>query len=550
MLAFICYNEGRMNEDEQARKYREQDERSTQQRAALLGLQYFDSRERAETMPLFKDVLSVKEMYDGKLVPLDVSNEGRNFVFAVTSTTPQSVMRSMETTYNGDGRAVMFYLMSNAGFRDFMKRYDPPKEVIYDDVKIAKEGDSDTLRAVSETLESVGSDKILDYVIDQADRLGASDIHIENERDNVRIRLRVDGALHPVAEISHEKYRVLSGALASRANISTAATDSQTGHMQRDSVSHPGKTVNMRIETVPTNFGMDVVIRLFNFDESLLSIDRLGFDEIRRKNLEEVISHPHGMVMVVGPTGAGKSTTLFSIINALNNPSRKIITLEDPVEISVPGISQIPVDTNNGKTFADNLRAVMRLDPDVVMVGEIRDVDTARTAIQASITGHLVLTTFHAASAAAAFSRMVDMLGQNPIFANAIRMVISQRLVRRLDDATKQEYEPDETTKQWIRDNLGELPEGVERPDLDNIRLFKPGSSEDVPFGYKGRMMIFEQMLVDDEVQKFIRGDIHDINVKQIEETAKKQGMATMLQDGLLKVLRGETTIEEINRVI
>ena len=539
-----------MNEDEQARRYRDQEERSTQQRAALLNIEYFDTRGVAGTVPLHKDILDLKEMYDGHMVPLDADTESKRYSFLVTSTTPQSALRQLEATYNNEGKSATFYLISNAGFREFMLRYDPPKEVVYDDVKIAREGDSDTLRSVSDTLESVGSDKILDYLIDQADRLGASDIHIENQRDNVRIRLRVDGALHPVAEISHDKYRVLTGALASRANISTAANESQTGHMQRDSLVTPGKTVNMRIETVPTNFGMDVVIRLFNFDESLLSIDRLGFDEKRQKNLEEVISHPHGMVMVVGPTGAGKSTTLFSIINALNNPSRKIITLEDPVEISVPGISQIPIDTNNGKTFADNLRAVMRLDPDIVMIGEIRDVDTAKTAIQASITGHLVLTTFHAASAAAAFSRMVDMIGQNPIFANAIRMVISQRLVRRLDDVTKQEYEPDETTKQWIRDNLGDLPEGVERPNLDDIRLYKPGSSEEIPFGYKGRMMIFEQMLVDDEVQRFIRGDVHDINVKQIEETAQKQGMATMLQDGLLKVLRGETTLEEINRVL
>jgi type II secretory ATPase GspE/PulE/Tfp pilus assembly ATPase PilB-like protein len=539
-----------MNEDEQARRYRDQEERSTQQRAALLNIQYFDTRDRVGHLDLHPDILSLKEMYDGKLAPLDVNEDSKSYTFAVTSTTPQSVLRQLETSYNNEGKSISFYLISNAGFREFMLRYDPPKEIVYDDVKIAKEGDSDTLRSVSETLESVGSDKILDYLIDQADRLGASDIHIENQRDNVRIRLRVDGALHPVAEISHDKYRVLTGALASRANISTAATDSQTGHMQRDSTVNAGKTVNMRIETVPTSYGMDVVIRLFNFDDSLLSIDRLGFDDRRQKALEELITHPHGMVMVVGPTGAGKSTTLFSIINALNDPSRKIITLEDPVEISVPGISQIPVDTGGGKSFADNLRSVMRLDPDVVMIGEIRDVDTAKTAIQASITGHLVLTTFHAASAAAAFSRMVDMIGQNPIFANAIRMVISQRLVRRLDDATKQEYEPDETTKQWIRDNLGDLPEGVERPNLDSIRLFKPGSSEEVPFGYKGRMMIFEQMLVDDEVQRFIRGDVHDINVKQIEETAKKQGMATMLQDGLLKVLRGETTLEEINRVL
>lgn len=539
-----------MNEEEQARRYRAQDERSTQQRAALLGLQYLDTRDVVEQLPLFKNTLNIKEMYDGKLVPLSISEEDKQFAFAVTSTTPQSIMRGLERQFSEGGGTVSFYLISNSGFRDFMRRYDPPKEVVYDDVKIAQEGDSDTLKSVSQTLESVSSDKILDYVIDQADRLNASDIHIENGRDNVRIRLRVDGALHPIAEISNEKYRVLTGALASRANISTAATDPQTGHMQRESVSRPGKMINMRIETIPTNFGMDVVVRLFNFDESLLSIDRLGMDPDRRENLEEIVSHPHGMVMLVGPTGSGKSTTLFSIINELNNPSRKIITLEDPVEISVPGISQIPVDTSNGKTFADNLRAVLRLDPDVVMIGEIRDVDTAKTAIQASITGHLVLTTFHASSAAAAFSRMVDMIGQNPIFANAIRMVISQRLVRRLDDATKQEYEPDDATKRWIIANLGDLPDSVDKPDLENIRLYQPGSSEDAPFGYKGRMMVFEQMTITDNMQQFIRGDVLDVNVKEIEEAAMKQGMMTMLQDGLLKVLRGETTIEELNRVL
>lgn len=539
-----------MDEDEQARRYREQDERSTQQRAALLGLQYLDTRQLAKTAPLVDGVLTVREMYDGHIVPLESGGDDRNYVFCITSTTPQSTMRNLEKHYNEDGKGVLFYLISGMGFRDFMKRYDPPKEIIYDDVKIARDGDSDTIHSVSETMESVSSDRILDYLIDQADQLNASDIHIETQRDTVRIRLRVDGTLHPVAEISHDKYRVLTGAIASRANISTAATDAQTGHMQKESTITPGKMVNMRIETVPTNYGTDMVVRLFNFDESLLQLEKLGLDPDRLHNIEEVVSHPHGMVMVVGPTGSGKSTTLFSIINALNNTSRKIITLEDPVEISVPGISQIPVDTGGGKTFGDNLRAVMRLDPDVIMVGEIRDVDTAKTAIQASITGHLVLTTFHAASAAAAFSRMVDMIGQNPIFANAIRMVISQRLVRRLDDATKQEYEPDETIKQWIRDSLGALPEGIERPNLDDIRLYKPGTSDDAPFGYKGRIMIYEQMLVDEEVQRFIRGDIQDINVKQIEKTASKQGMLTMLQDGLLKVLDGETTLEEINRVL
>ncbi len=536
--------------DDQTQKYREQDEQSTQQRAALLGLRYLDSREIAASTPLVPDILTVDEMYKGKLVPLQAGGDDQAYVFAITSTTPQSVMRAITQSYNNNGRAVEFLLMSNLGFRDFMKRYDPPREVHYDDVKIAREGDSDTLAAVSETLESVSTDKIMDYIIDQADRLGASDIHIENQRENVRIRLRVDGALHPIAEISRDKYRVLQGSLASRANLSTAATEPQTGHMSRESSIEADKLINMRVETVPTAYGMDVVVRLFNFDESMLRLDKLGLAEGSLEQINEVIKHPHGLVLVVGPTGAGKSTTLFSIINALNDPSRKILTLEDPIEITVPGVTQIPVNTGAGANFADHLRAVLRLDPDVVMVGEIRDNDTAKTAIQASITGHLVLSTFHASTAAAAFSRMIDMIGQNPIFANAIQMVLSQRLVRRLDDVTKIEYEPDEATKSWIRDSLANLPEEVEKPNLDAIKLYRPGSSEDVPFGYRGRIMIMEQLMVTPSIQKLIRGEMKDIDVRAIEQAAITDGMMTMLHDGILKALRGETTIEEINRVI
>lgn len=536
--------------DEQAAKYRTQEEQSTQQRAGLLGVPYLDSRGLAGTLQLVPDVLTIPEMYKLKMVPLQGGSDDAPFVFAITSNTPQSALKAMTKSYNDNGRAVEYHMISGLGFRDLMLRYDPPKEVRYDDVKIAREGDSDTLAAVSQTLESVSTDKILDYLIDQADQLGASDIHIENQRENVRIRLRVDGALHPIAHITHDKYRILQGSLASRSNISTAATEPQTGHMQRDSLSTPGKLINMRIETVPTTYGMDVVIRLFNFDESMLQLDKLGLSQTALDRINNVIVHPHGLVLVVGPTGAGKSTTLFSIISALNNPSRKILTLEDPIEITVPGISQIPVDTGQGANFADNLRAVLRLDPDVIMVGEIRDNDTAKTAIQASITGHLVLSTFHASSAAAAFSRMIDMIGQNPIFANAIQMVISQRLVRRLDDKTKIAYEPDEATRRWIEQSLETLPDHVKKPDLSGLKLYKPGASDEVPFGYTGRMMIMEQLTVSETIQQLIRGEMKDINVSQIEKAAVDDGMITMLHDGLLKVIAGETTIEEINRVI
>jgi type II secretory pathway ATPase len=292
------------------------------------------------------------------------------------------------------------------------------------------------------------------------------------------------------------------------------------------------------------------VMRLFNFDTAMLNLDLLSITPAERAQIDEVISHPRGMVLMVGPTGSGKSTTLYSILNALNTTDRKIITLEDPVENTIPGVTQIPIDTTVGQEFADGLRSVLRMDPDVVMVGEIRDNETARTAIQASITGHLVLSSFHANSTAAAFSRMIDMIGQNPIFSSAVRLLIAQRLVRRLHDESKEEYEPDEATRRWVKETLKGIPDTVDCPDLDTFKLWRPVSTPEAPFGYKGRIPVMEQLIVTEEIQKFLRGDIVDIHAEAIEEVAKKQGTITLLQAGVLAALRGETTIEEVNRVI
>lgn len=540
-----------MDEDKVQQRRREQDEKATQQRAAILGLQYLDTREIEKNLQLTQGILTNEDMYKGHIVPLLGTVDGGAYQFGVTSQTPQSLIKNIESQYEARGERTNFLLISESGFRTFMSRYDPPKEVVYNDIEIAKEGDSDTINQVSKTLNSVSSDRVFDYLIDQADKLGASDIHIENERTYIRIRMRIDGALHAVADLQKERYRVIMGALASRANISTAATEPQSGHMQKE-ITRDGAThlLNLRVETVPTMYGQDAVLRLFNFDESLLNLDLLGIPEKQRKEIDEVISHPRGMVLMVGPTGSGKSTTLYSILNALNTPDRKLVTLEDPIEYGLSGISQIPINTTDGQSFAEGLRSVLRLDPDVVMVGEIRDQDTARTAIQASITGHLVLSSFHANSTSAAFSRMIDLIGVNPIFSSAIRMLIAQRLVRKLYDGTKEEYEPDEATRNYVRSVLEDLPGDVEKPDFDTFKLWRPVPSSDVPFGYKGRIVIMEQMLVNESIQKFLRGDVQDVHAEIIEKEAKTGGMVTLLQAGVLAALRGETTLEEVNRVI
>lgn len=540
-----------MDEDRNQAKAREQEEQSTKQRAAILGLAYLDTREYEESLPLIENVIDVPDMHKNRIIPLIKGNDAEPWRFGITTQTPQSYVNEIKQKYADQAHTTNFYLISQTGYRKFMLRYDPPVKPIYNDIEIAKEGDSQTIDQVSKTLNSVGSDEVFDYLIDQAYKLGASDIHIENQRKNIRVRMRIDGALHPVATLEADRYRVILGTLASRASVSTASNEPQSGHMQKEVV-HDDKTliVNMRVEVVPTMYGQDSVIRLFNYDESMLNLDNLGIAERERAEIDEVISHPRGMVLMVGPTGSGKSTTLYSMISALNTTDRKIITLEDPIEFGIPGISQIPVDTTEGQSFAEHLRSVLRLDPDVVMVGEIRDSDTARTAIQASVTGHLVLSTFHANSTSTAFSRMIDLIGINPIFSTAIRLVVAQRLVRRLDDNTKQEYEPDEATKQWIRTQLADLPEHVDKPDIDNIKLYRPVASEQSPFGYSGRTVIMEQMVVDEAIQGFLRGDVADVHSGAIEKAAREQGMVTLLEAGILAVLRGETTLEEINRVI
>ena len=540
-----------MDEREIQQKRRDNEEQATERRARILGLPYLDTRDFENEIPLTLNLLEVEQMHRDYIIPLQEGGRENHYQFMVTSQTPRSLIEKMRDDYTNRGERVDFFLISNSAYKVFILRYDPPKEIKYDDIKIAGEGDSETIASVSRTLATVSTERVFDFLLDQADKLGASDIHIENLRNEIRIRMRVDGLLHPVATIDRDRYRIFMGELSSRSNVSTASNKPQSGHMQKE-ITRDGAThlLNIRVETIPTMYGQDAVLRLFNFDESLLNLDLLGLSEEERRQINEVISHPRGLVLMVGPTGSGKSTTLYSMLNALNTTDRKIITLEDPIEYGITGISQIPINTNSGGSFAEGLRSVLRLDPDVVMVGEIRDADTAKTAIQASITGHLVLSSFHANSTSAAFSRMIDLIGVNPIFSNSIRLIIAQRLVRRLANSKKQRLATEAETK-FIRKTLdGVSVEVLSDYDLESPTLYDPVVTEEAPFGYSGRTVIMEQLIVSDKIAGFIRGDVQDINTSAIEAEAKKEGMLTLEQKGVLAALRGETTLEEVSRVI
>lgn len=526
------------------------EERATQNRARILSLPYADTSQIQEKT-LYRDLLTVPELYSYRVIPLQ-SVKG-NIHFGITTTTSQQTITQLQQRF-ADVR-VQFSIISDAGYREYMRLYDPPKQVVYQDIAISGGSSEQLVAQISGILEQVRADDMLAYLVAQAHNLSASDIHIECQVNHVRIRFRIDGVLHPIAHLSYEKYRVLLSAIASAGNVSTASDEAQQGHIAQKVHMADGADVdvNVRLETVPTIHGIDVVMRLFNMDQSRYTLDRLGLSSGERQVIDEIIAKPTGLVLVVGPTGSGKTTTLYSVLNSLNSDERKIITVEDPVEYQFEGIVQIPVHASEGGNdakFADKLRAILRLDPDIVMVGEIRDSDTARTALQAALTGHLVLSTFHASSAAAALTRLQDVIGQNPLFVSAIRLVMAQRLVRKLDDSLKQPVDPTEAEWNKIVEVVNSLPEGVERPNLDGLKLYKPGSSPENPYGFKGQIALREQFVMSDALRLLLEKPNNTLSAQDIEAAAVHSGMRTMLQDAVLKVVAGETTLEEIFRVV
>ena len=529
---------------------RRDEETNTQRRAQILGLQYIDTSQ-TETPKLYRQYFDTQELYDLRVIP--VMADQNHILFGITNTTSQLTMKTLQQRFLD--QRVSFGLISDTGFSNYMKLFDPPKQVVYEDIAINTAGSSDLMARVTQMLTQIKPDDMLAYLVEQAHNLNSSDIHLENQAGNVRIRYRIDGVLHPIGTLDSSRFRTLLSVIASAGNISVSDTDAQQGHIAQDVTMADGRAVrvNVRLETVPTVNGMDVVMRLFNMEQSNYNLDRLGLDAEERKIVDDIIKKPSGLVLVVGPTGSGKTTTLYSMLNTLNSDERKIITIEDPVEYQFGGIVQIPVNTQaegNDGSFASKLRAILRLDPDIVMVGEIRDNDTAKTALQASLTGHLVLSTFHASSASAALVRLEEVIGQNPLFVSAIRLVMAQRLIRKLDDVSKQMYQPTPGEVETIKTVFATFPPSYKLPDITALTLYKAGSSPQNPYGFSGQLALREQFTMTGEIRTLLENPHTSLSAQTIEEAATRSGMLTMLQKGILKAISGETTLDEVYRVV
>lgn len=386
--------------------------------------------------------------------------------------------------------------------------------------------------------------KIVNTILEFAVKSRASDIHIEPEEMKTRVRYRIDGVLQ-------EKLSLPKGiheAVSSRIKILSEMRIDEKRIPQdgRFTFKIGQEEVDLRVSTLPTVHGEKVVMRLLKKTGGLPTLMELGLRGPQFKDLEESINRPYGIILVTGPTGSGKTTTLYSMLSRLNKPGVNIVTLEDPVEYQIVGINQVQINPQAGLTFANGLRAFLRQDPNIILVGEIRDTETTQLAIQAALTGHLVFSTLHTNDAATAIPRLIDLGGEPFLIASVLNASLAQRIVRRVCEFCKYTYEPDEIITANIKTILGDLlPKQYQ--NNQPIKLTKgKGCKECENTGYLGRVAIFEVLKISSLINKMI---LKQADSKEIENQAKKEGLITMKQDGYLKVLDGTTTIEEIIRV-
>lgn len=372
--------------------------------------------------------------------------------------------------------------------------------------------------------------QLVDLMVRDAYEEGASDIHIEPEEKMLRIRYRVDGVLHE----AHTPPKELESEIISRVKILAEMDIAETRLPQdgRIKMNIQGKEVDMRISSMPTVYGENVVIRILKDSKAVLDLQGLGMSSEMQKIFEEIIRRPYGMVLETGPTGSGKTTTLYAALGLINSVERNIVTVEDPVEYKLPMIRQIPVNHKAGLNFVNALRSILRQDPDVIMVGEIRDCDTAEIAIQAALTGHLVFSTLHTNSAAGVVARLIDMKIEPFLISSSVVGVISQRLVRGICDKCKKEDHPSEI-----------LLEGLKIKDSDFKAFRGSGCRHCHQSGYKGRVGIFEILKMTESIQKKIMAHA---NTSEIEQEARRLGFRSLRDDAIEKVRMGLTTVDEI----
>lgn len=531
----------------------QQKEQEAKAQASALGVPYID----LVSFPITQEAIAlIPKAKAKKLKTICFFLSTKDLRLASVNPDDAEVKKLAEEIKEDKNITPKLYKISEHSFTKAFKIYDtlpkikkakPGLEIKEKDLKNYESQIKD-LKDVQALIKKISVTDFVALVIAGAINFRATDIHIEAEEDDVKIRYRIDGVLNEVASIKKDfwaqtisRIKLLAGL---KLNIISKPQDGRfTIYLKKEKI-------DVRVSALPTAFGESVVSRLLMSSAASLKFEDLG---IRKQDLEKLkteISKLNGMILTTGPTGSGKTTTLYAIINQLNTPDKKIITLEDPIEYKIPGINQSQVDAEKGYTFAKGLRSALRQDPNIMMVGEIRDLETAEVAINAALTGHLVISTLHTNSSIATIPRLLS-LGVNPtLLGPALNTAIAQRLVRRICPDCKTEEKLDAKTLKKIEQHLSTLPESVAKGiNLANTKFYSgKGCDKCNGFGYKGRIGVYEIFILDKQTKDLITKA--KVTEKELADIAQKQGMLTMTQDGLLKALEGITSISEVEREV
>ena len=490
------------------------------------------------TVPLVLDGISSRFIRENKIIPIELKNnilkviladpDAREIVEALKAASSADVV-----VFTGDSQTIDEYITKfyGQGSQNMNRIIEDMDQQGFEFVSEEQEEDIGHLKDLASEAPII---KLVNLFISRAVESRASDIHIEPFEDELKIRYRIDGVLHDV-ESAPKK---LQAAVVSRLKIMAKLNIAERRLPQdgRIRLKFADREIDLRVSTIPILHGESVVMRILDQESIVIDLDRLGFFPETLAEFNRLIKRPNGIFLVTGPTGSGKTTTLYGALDKINSPDKKIITVEDPIEYQLKGVNQIQVKSQIGLNFATTLRHIVRQDPDVIMIGEIRDLETAEIAIQSALTGHLVFSTLHTNDAPSAITRLLDMGVENFLLSSTVRGILAQRLLRRICPECKE----------------------VDKSGTDEEEFKTLGMVRDVPLyrgcgceacshtGFYGRTGIFEMLIIDDEIRKLI---LTSADANQIRAVARQRGMRTLLEDGIKKITAGETTLNEVFRV-
>lgn len=537
-----------------AKVHKEEEENRAKLLAEKLGLPYIN----LAFAPIEEDALTIIPKEKSEAVKTAVINKDGKILQLVVLNPDDSKTQSLIADLEKQGFTVKVFVVSETGLKKALARYPEIKEIkeIAGAVKISDEAlaqlkkdikDIATLKEILEKLFKARASEIVEAVLAGALIVKASDIHFEPEIDKIRIRLRLDGVLEdlifmpsPIYPLVLNRVKLLSGL---KLNIHEKAQDG------RFSIIESGAAVEIRTSILPGAYGENIVMRVLDPGLININLEDLGIREDDLLIIKKQLSKPTGMILTTGPTGSGKTTTLYAFIKKILTPDIKIITIEDPIEYHIEGISQTQVEPDKGYTFENGLRSIVRQDPDVILVGEIRDFETAEIAMHAALTGHLVFTTLHTNDAIGAIPRLIDLEVKPPVIAPAINLIMAQRLLRKLCSKCAKKRKINQKELEIFKKILANLPPRakLENKITNETFIYEAKSCESCHNGYYGRTAVMELFEITGDIEKLILKSPTEVELK---EAAKKTGMITMTQDAIIKILNGITTIEETERIL